>query len=59
MSKIALPKAVVDAGFTLNGKPPSPRFHKMGFGDVDLENLTVSQAERLVKKGLPYLKKKK
>lgn len=55
---VKLPKIVEEAGFSLTENVPGVRFHRMGFGDVDLSKLTPKTAERLYQQGLPYLIKK-
>ena len=52
---IKLTKAIEDAGIELVKQPVGVKGNYGTFGDVDFDSLTVPQAQKLVRKGFPYL----
>jgi hypothetical protein len=58
MDAIKLPKIVADQFELLNQSELYPKCAFGGWGEVDFENLTLDQAEDLVVRRFPYLRRK-
>lgn len=58
MDAIKLPKPVADQFELLNQSELYPKCTFGGWGEVDFENLTLEQAEDLVVRRFPHLKRK-
>lgn len=60
MSKITLPKEVTDAGIEFAREPDYPKavYPKYGNGEIEFATLTVRRAQKLIRKGFPFLRMK-